>query len=129
MIARKAQIRMVGPSSGSVTRRSDLPARGAVHRRGFVELVGDTLQAREEEDDREADVLPRDHHEERVEDEAEIGEPELDERAEPHAAQDLVDEPVGLQELEEDDGGDRLGEDVRGEEDHTEQARARASAG
>ena len=94
-----------------------------------MELVGDALQAREEEDDRESDVLPRDDDEERVEDEAEIGEPELNEPAEPHAAQDLVDEPVGLEQLEEDDGRDRLGEDVRAKKISTEQACALASGG
>ena len=57
----------------------------------------------EEQDDREADVLPRDHDEERVEDESQVGEPELDEPAEPDASQRRVDEAVGLEDLEEDD--------------------------
>ena len=52
-----------------------------------MQLVGNALQAGEQQDDREADVLPRDHDEERVEDEPEIGEPELDEPAEADASQ------------------------------------------
>ena len=43
------------------------------------------LQAGQEEDDPEADVLPGDHDEQRVEDEPEVGEPELDEPAEADA--------------------------------------------
>ena len=124
MTARKAQIRIVGPSSGSVTKRKRLPARCAVHRGRLVQLARHALEAGEEEDDREADVLPRDHDEERVEDEPEVGEPELDEPAEPDALERRVDEAVGLEDLEEDDGGDRLREHVRREEDQPQEAAA-----
>ncbi len=63
-----------------------LPTRSAVHRCRFVQFVGDALETGEKEDDREPDVLPGDHDEQRVEDKAEIGQPQLDEPPEPDAA-------------------------------------------
>ena len=54
----------------------------------------------------------------------EVGEPELDEPAEPDGLEQPVDEAVGLEDLEEDDGRDRLGEDVRREEDQPQEAPA-----
>ena len=70
MIDRKIQIRIVGPSSGSVTRRvvcQDVaPSIAAASRSSS----GIALEPGEQEDDPEADVLPRDHDEQRVEDDA-----------------------------------------------------------
>ena len=122
MTDRKIQIRIVGPSSGSVTYREALPGRGAVHRGRLVQLARDALQAGEEQDDREPDVLPGDDDEQRVEHELEVGQPELDEAAQPEASQQLVGQPVGLQDQQPDDRGDRLGEHVGREEDRPEQA-------
>src|SRR4029079_17600871 len=92
--------------------------------RRLVQLLRDPLQPGEEENDREADVLPRDDDEECVEDEAEGGEAELAQPAETDALQRLVDEPSGLEDLEEDDRRDRLREDVRDEENQAEEAPA-----
>ena len=58
MIDRNTQIRMVGPSSGSVIVPLGLPPAGAVDRGGLVQLLGNALQAGEEQDDRETEVLP-----------------------------------------------------------------------
>ena len=48
----------------------DLPARGAVDQRRLLELARDLLQPGEVEDHVEAEVLPRDRDEQRVEDDA-----------------------------------------------------------
>ena len=60
----------------------------------------------------------------RVEDEPEVGEPEVDEPAEADGAQRRVDEAVRLQDLEEDDRRYGLRDHVRREEDQTEKAPA-----
>ncbi len=118
-------MRIVGPSSGQRDVAQRRPARW--RRRSpppRAARCGIPCRPGEEEDDREADVLPGDHDEERVEDEPEVGEPELDEPAEADRPQRRVDEPVRLQDLEEDDRRDRLREHVRREEDEAQDAAA-----
>ena len=86
-----------------------LPAGRAVDDRGLFQLARDLLQAGEVEDHVEAEVLPGDGHEHRVEHDAGVGEPFLLPR------QDAVREPAGLQHQREDDAGDHLGEHERRE--------------
>ena len=122
MTERKIQIRIVGPSSGSVTKRSDSQLDAPSIAAASCSSSGTPCRPARKQDDREADVLPRDHDEERVEDEPQVGEPELHEPAETDAPQRRVDEPVRLEDLQEENGGDRLREDVRREEDQPEDA-------
>ena len=82
MIDRNTDTRIVGPSSGSVTWRKRCHDDRPVDEGGLAELLGDLLQAGEQEDHVEAEVLPRDHEEQAVENDVGIGEP-------------LVDQPLG----------------------------------
>ena len=116
-------MRRVGPSSGRVMWRSVVQLVAPSIAAASCSSRGMPCSPGEEEDDREADVLPRDHDEERVEDEPEVGEPQVDEAAEPDERR-TVDEPVRLEDLKEHDRGDRLREHVRREEDQAEESAA-----
>ena len=73
----------------------------------------------------EAEVLPRDDHEQREHHDVGVAQPVLDERPQADALQARVDQGVGLQEQAEDDAGDRLGQHVRDEEEQPEDGAAR----
>ena len=99
MIARKAEIRIVGPSSGSVTNRSvsqlDAPSIAAAS----CSSRGTPWSPARKQEDREADVLPGDHDEERVEDEPRSASQSWTSAAEPDRLRAPVDEAVGLEDL------------------------------
>ena len=116
MIDRNTDTRIVGPSSGSVTYRKRCHGDAPSIERGLVELLGDLLEAGEDEDHVEAEVLPRDHEEQAVEDDVGVAEPLVDQPLGTDRGQALIEQPVGSQDLAPHDGGDDLGQDVRGEE-------------
>jgi hypothetical protein len=77
--------RKIHPDGGAEQRQHDppgyLPWRGAVDGRGLAELGRDALQAGQQQDDPEADELPGDHEEQRVEHQRGAGQPEVDQAA------------------------------------------------
>ena len=74
-------MRIVGPEERQGDVAEDLARGRAVDRGRLLELLGDLLQAREVEDHVEAEVLPRDDDEDRVQDDARVGQPVVDERS------------------------------------------------
>ena len=78
MTARKIQILIVGPEQRQHDPPGYLPRRGTVDGRGLAQLGRDTLQAGQQQDDPEADELPGDHEEQRVEHQRGAGQPEVD---------------------------------------------------
>ena len=86
MIERKTEIRMVGPEQRQGHVAEDLARVGAVDRGRLLELLGDLLQPRQVEDHVEAEVLPRDDDEDRVQDEARVGQPVVGDRVQPGRA-------------------------------------------
>ena len=93
---------------------------GAVDGRGFLELVGDALQAGQQQDHVEAEVLPRDDEEHRQHDGVRVGQPRLVEGAQADRVEQAVSQPARLQEQAPDDTGDDLRDDIRGEEDESQ---------
>ena len=121
MIDRKTETRRVGPSSGRVIVPDRLPAGRAVDRGRLLELARDALEPGQQQDHVEAEVLPRDDHEQREHHDRAVGQPELDEAAEARRLERLVDERVRHEQELPDDRRDDLGEDVRREEDQPEE--------
>ena len=129
MIDRKIQIRMVGPSSGSVMCRVICHGVAPSIEAASRQLGRDALQAGEEQDDPEADVLPGDHDEQRVEHESASASHCWTRPPSPTALQQLVDEAVRLQHQQPDDRGDHLGQHVRREDDQPQRPPGRAACG
>ena len=127
MIDRNTDTRIVGPSSGSVTWRKRCHAVAPSIEGRLAELLGDLLEAGEQEDHVEAEVLPGDHEEQAVEDDVGVGEPLVDQTLGADRREALVEQPVGPQDLAPDDAGDDLGQDVGGEEQRAQQGPTRAA--
>ncbi len=96
-------------------------------RAASVELLGDLLEPGEDEDHVEAEVLPRDHEEQAVEDDVRVAEPLVDQPLGPDRGEGLVEQAVRSQDLAPHDAGDDLGQDVGGEEQRAQQRLDRAA--
>ena len=129
MMDRKIETRMVGPSSGRVTWRTRLVATRAVDERGLLDLARDVLQPREHDDHVEAEVLPRDDDEQRIEHDRAVRQPELDEEAKPDGLEHLVDHPAGVSINRKTMPAIDLGDDVRREEEQPQHRPAGELAG
>ena len=114
-------MRIVGPEQRQRHVAEDLPAARAVDQRCLLELARDLLQPGQVEDHVEAEVLPRDRDEHRVEDDAGVREPFALNR------QDAVGEPAGLEHQREDDAGDDFAEHERREVQDAQQRAALAA--
>ncbi len=116
----KPQIRMVGAEQRQRDAPGDLPRAGAVDGGGLLQLVRDVLQSGQQQHDPEADVLPRQHHEDGEQHDVHVGQPELDQAAEAERLEHLVGEAARLQDQRPHDPGDRRRQHV-GREDHRAQ--------
>ena len=91
MIERNAQIRMVGPSSGSVMYHWVCHQLAPSICGGLAELLGHALESGEHEDDREAEVLPGEDAEHRPQDDVGVGEPGWAGRRQPDGLEEGVE--------------------------------------
>ena len=127
MIDRNAQIRMVGPSSGMVMWRWVCHHDAPSICEASLELFRYALQSGEEQDDREAEVLPAQHDEEGPEHDVLVGQPELAQAAEAQRLDHAVEGAVGLQQQLPGEPGDHLAEH-EGHEDQDAEHRPPAHA-